>query len=44
MGAQMWWDDNRDDENDRGEEWMENPLIYNKLLSWSWNWETIKYY
>jgi len=32
MGAKMLWDDNGDDDNDHGEKWMENPLIYNKVL------------
>ena len=32
VGAQMWWDNSDDIENDWGEEWMENPLIYNKVL------------
>ncbi len=34
-------DDNGDDDNDYGEEWMENPLIYNKVLSWIMNWKII---
>ena len=33
VGAQMWRDNSGDDENAHGEEWMENPLIYHKLLS-----------
>ena len=32
VGVQILWDDSGDDENDQGEEWMENPLIYNKLM------------
>ena len=28
----MWEDDNGDDDSDHGEEWMKNPLIYNKVL------------
>ena len=33
MGAQNKRDDNGDDDNDNGEEWMENPSIYNNVLS-----------
>lgn len=33
MGDQKKRDDNGDDDNDHGEEWMENPHIYNKVLS-----------
>ena len=31
VGTQMWWDNSGDNENDPGEEWMKNPLIYNKV-------------
>ena len=33
MGAQEKRDDNGDDDNDHGEEWIENSPIYNKVLS-----------
>ena len=33
MGAQKKRDDNGDDDIDHGEEWMENPHIYNKVSS-----------
>ena len=33
MGAQNKRDDNSNDDNDHCEEWMENPPIYNKVLS-----------
>ena len=32
MGAQMWEDDSGDDDSDHGEEWIEIPLIYSKVL------------
>ena len=35
MGALMWSDNSGDDDGYHGEEWMENPLIYNKVLGWS---------
>lgn len=35
VGAQMQEDKNGDNDNDHGEEWMENLLIYNKVLGWS---------
>lgn len=31
--AQMLWDNNGDDDNDHGQEWMENHPIYNKVLN-----------
>ena len=40
----MQKEDNNDDDNDYGEKWMENPLIYNKILGYSRKWEIIKYY
>ncbi len=33
MWAQKKRDDNDDDDNDHDEEWMDNPPIYNKVLS-----------
>ena len=30
VGAQMLWDDNVDDENSHGEEWIENLLFITK--------------
>ena len=33
VGAQMWEDDNGDNDSDHGEKWIEKPLIYNKVLS-----------
>jgi len=42
MGAQMKRHNNGDDDNDHDEEWMENPTIYNKVLSQSRKWRTIK--
>ena len=33
MATQNKRDDNGDDDNDHGEEWMESPLIYDKVLS-----------
>ena len=33
--AWMLEDGNGDDDSDHGEKWMENPLIYNKVLGWS---------
>ena len=42
VGAQRCEDNNGDDDNDHGEEWMENPLIYNKVLGWYRKWKIIK--
>lgn len=36
MGAQVKRDNNGENDNDHGEEWMEKPPIYNKVLGWSW--------
>ena len=33
MGAKKKRDDNGDDRNDHGEEWIKNPPIYNNVLS-----------
>ena len=30
----LCFSDNGDSDNDHGEEWMENPLIYKKILGW----------
>ena len=40
----MWEEDNGDDDSDHGEEWMENPPIYNKIFGYSRKWKRIKYY
>ena len=33
MGIHVKRENNGDDDNDHGEEWMENPPIYNRVLS-----------
>ena len=38
----MQEDDSGDNHNDHGEDWMENPLIYSKILGWSRKWKLIK--
>jgi len=42
VGSQTQEDNYGDDDNDYGEKWMENPLIYNKVLGWSRKWRIIK--
>ena len=42
VGAQVKEDTNGEDDNDHGEEWMEYPPIFNKLLGWSRKWIIIK--
>ena len=32
MGPQVKRDNNGDNDNDHGEEWMQNPPIYKKIL------------
>ena len=44
MGARKLCDDNGDNDNDHGEKWMKNALIYSKVLGWSRKWRIIKYY
>ena len=33
VGVQVQEDDNGDDDNDHGEEWMKNPPLYSKVWS-----------
>ena len=44
MGVQKYGDDNGDNDNDHGEKWMKNLLIYSKVMGWCQKWRIIKYY